>query len=50
MADSQRLMARHFIGLAMQRSLGDAPAAAKLLGMAVEPLLQALADTSAPPP
>ena len=44
MVRSQRLAAQHFIGLAMQRCHGNAPAAARLLGIAVEQLLQALAD------
>jgi transcriptional regulator PpsR len=47
MARSQRLVAQHFIGLAMQRSHGNATAAARLLGIAVEQLLQALADEPA---
>jgi hypothetical protein len=43
------MIEQRFVGLAMARAQGDAPAAAGILGVAVEQLLRALARDDAVP-
>ena len=52
MAQAQQMIERRFVGLAMERSKGDAAAAAASLGIAVDQLLRAMAvnvTASVPP-
>ena len=44
-ARSQQLIAQRFASLALARSHGDAPAAARMLGLAVDQLLRSLSDS-----
>ncbi len=49
MAQAQQLIEQRFVSLAMARAHGDVPAAAAMLGIAVETLLRALAREDAAP-
>ena len=49
MAQSQHLIERRFLSAALARTHGDKPAAAALLGIALEQLLQTLEREDAAP-
>jgi len=49
MAQAQQMIEQRFVSLAMARTRGDIAAAAAMLGIAVDPLLRALARDEAAP-